>query len=50
MKGPEKTEWIMCTIQIESEEKLSKIIIGCHISKVRQSEKFDCAESLILKY
>lgn len=40
----------MYMIQIESEEKLSQIIIDGHILKVRKSEKFDCTESLILKY
>ena len=31
--------------KIESEEKLSKLVIDYHISKVRKSEKCDCAES-----
>lgn len=31
--------------KIESEEKLSKLVIDYHISKFRKSEKCDCTES-----
>lgn len=39
----------MYLIEIESEERLYKILIDCHTSKVRKNEKCDCTESFILK-
>lgn len=49
MKGPEKAEWVLYMTKIESEEKLSKLVIDYHISKVRKSEKNVIVQSLILK-
>ena len=48
MKGPEKAERVLYMIKIESEEKLSKILIATFL-KLEKSLKCDCLESLILK-